>query len=127
MDQEIAIQDDPNGKGARHRAALYALDKKQEYLYPVDMLAQDKLVIRNVKYPGSEFDYPDDLNALFRFVSKEYPNAKGGPLYVDEPKNVVEVHRAYERHEKMKQRNLRHVVIEHDSTLEHLLDQLGEL
>lgn len=130
--REVSLQDSEveaqvSDKVKAHRRALQKYESKKQLLYPIERLAQDNLVIRNVKYPGADEDYPFDQYALFRFVSKIYPNAVGGPLYVDEPKNDVEIHRAYERHEKMKKRNLRHVIVESDTTFDHLLEQLGEI
>lgn len=120
-DQDIKKKIDSN------KRELAKYETKSQYLYPVERLAQDKLTILNVKYPGSDEDYPHVQDVLFRFVNKVYPNAKGGPLYVDEPRNEVQVHRAYERHEKMKKRKLRHVIMERDTDYSHLLEQLGEL
>lgn len=112
---------------AANRRALEKFDAKQEYRYPIERITQDKIVIRNVKFPGADEAYSMPHQALMRFVSAYYPNAKGGPLYVDEPKNETEVHRAYERHKVMIQLKLRHVILEKDSTYEHLLEQLGEM
>ncbi len=105
---------------------LQKFDTKDQLLYPVEKVAKDKLVIMNIKYPGADDDYPAVQHVLFRFVTKMYPNAKGGPLYVDEPRNETESHRAWERHEKMKTRKLRHVVMERDTKYYDLLEQLGE-
>src|SRR6266404_3352595 len=83
---------------ASHRRALEKFETKQQWLYPIERIAQDKLVILKVKFPGADEAYPNVTEALFRFVTRVYPNAKGGPLYVDEPVNEKEVYRAYERH-----------------------------
>lgn len=82
-------------------------------------------MIRSVKFPGADAAYPDTLDALYRFVSAYYPYAVGGPLYVDEPKNEKEVHRAYERQKVMKKLKHRYVIIEKDTCYEDLLEQLG--
>jgi hypothetical protein len=111
---------------AAHRRALQKYEEKQQFLYPVERIAQDKLVIRKTKFPGADEAYPDVTQSLFRFVDKFYPHAKGGPLWVDEPRNEKEIYRAYERHKVMKKLGLRHLVVEKDSTYEHLLEQLGE-
>lgn len=119
--------EDVRVKIAANKRALQTYENKKQLLYPIEKIAQDKLIILNVKYPGADEDYPHVQHALFRFVSKVFPNAVGGPLYVDEPRNPNEIHRAYDRHEKMKERNLRHVVVEKDTTFEHMLEQLGEM
>lgn len=111
---------------ASHRRSLQKYEEKQQWLYPIERIAQDKLFIRQVKFPGSDEAYPEVTQALFRFVSKYYPYAKGGPLYVDEPKNEKEVYRAYERQKVIKKLGFRHLIVEHDTTYEHLLEQLGE-
>jgi hypothetical protein len=130
--REVSLRDAETGHEQSdllkaHKRALQHYENKKQLLYPLEKIAQDTLVIRNVKYPGADEDYPLEQHALFRFVSKLYPNAVGGPLYVDEPRNDVEVHRAYERHERMKLKKIRHVVVERDTSYEHLLEQLGEM
>ena len=109
-----------------HRKALQRYESKKEFLYPVERIAQDHVCIMNVKFPGADEAYPEPQNALFRFVSKLFPNAKGGPLYVDQPKNDREVYRAYERHKVMAKLNLRHIISEKDSSYEDLLGQLQD-
>lgn len=126
MIQEVEDYSDIRGKVAAHKRALLSYDAKQQFLYPIERVTLDHTVIRNVKYPGADQDYPEDQHALFRFVSKYYPNAQGGPLYVDEPRNENEIYRAHERQAKMKARKLRHVVVDSDSTYEDLMMQLGE-
>lgn len=116
-----------NEKIAQNKRGLQRYESKQEFLYPLERIVQDRLVIRNVKYPGADEDYPLNQDALFRFVTMVYPNAKGGPIYVDEPIHEKQRVRAYERQEKMKKRKLRHIVLEPNSTYEDLLEQLGEL
>jgi hypothetical protein len=109
-----------------HRSALARYEVKKQYLYPIERITQDHTVVRNVKFPDADKYYPNSTQALFRFVSKFYPNAKGGPLWVDEPKNEGEIYRAYERQKVMKKIGLRHVVYEKDTSYENLLEQLGE-
>jgi len=111
---------------AAHRRALQKYESKQEFIYPVERIAGHKLFIRNTKFPGADSAYPEVQYALYRFVDKFYPYALGGPLYVDEPKNEQESYRAYEKHKVMLKLGLRHIVVEKDSTYEHLLEQLGE-
>ncbi len=110
-----------------HRNALRKWDEKQEFLYPLERITQSKLCFRKEKFPGADDVYPEPHQALYRFVSKFYPNAVGGPLYVDEPQNELEIHRAYERQKVMKKLKLRYLIVEKDSTYDMLLEQLGEL
>lgn len=111
---------------AAHKRALQTYESKQQYIYPLERLTQDKTVLRNIKFPGADDVYPGSHQALMRFCSSYYPNAKCGPLYVDEPKNEVELDRAYQRHKVMRKLKIKHVVLERDTTFEHLLEQLGE-
>lgn len=110
---------------AAHRRALQKYESKQQFVNLVERIVQDKTVILKVKFPGSDEAYPDPTQALFRFVTKFYPYAKGGPIYVDEPINEQEVYRAYERTKVMRKLKIRHLIVEKDSTYEHLLEQLG--
>lgn len=124
---EMENHQEINQKIAQNKRALQRYEVRQEFLYPVERIVQDKLCIRNVKYPGADEDYPNNQDALSRFVTMVYPNAKGGPLYVDEPIHEKQRTRAYDRQVKMKKRGLRHIVVESNSTYEDLLEQLGEL
>lgn len=110
-----------------HRRALAKYESKKVYLYPIERLTQGSVVIRQVKFPGADTAYPDVTQALFRFVSAYYPYAVGGPLYVDEPRNEKEVYRAYERQKVLKKLNLRHVILDKDTSYEDLLEQLGQI
>lgn len=108
-----------------HRRRVAQLETERQYVQPLERITRGTVVIRNVKFPGADAAYPDVLDALFRFVSSYYPYAVGGPLYVDEPKNEKEVHRAYERQKVMKKLNHRYVIVEKDTCYEDLMDQLG--
>lgn len=121
-EQEQSIRDNVSS----HKRALQKYEAKQEFIYPIERITQDKTVIRNVKFPGADEAYPHAHQALMRFCTSFYPNAKGGPIYVDEPKNDQEIHRAYERHKVMMKNKIRHLIVEKDTTYEHLLEQLGE-
>lgn len=111
-----------------HKRALARYDSKRQATSPVEELAGDVSgLTRNVKFPGADEAYPQVQQWAFRFVSAFYPNAKGGPLYVDQPRNEAEVYRAYERQKVMKKLKLRHIVVENNSSFVDLLEQLGEM
>lgn len=111
-----------------HRRALQKYEQKQQLTNPIEELAQNiHGVVGNVKFPGADEAFPLAHQGLLRFCSKVYPYAKGGALYVDYPKNEVESYRAWERNKVMKKLKLRHVVVEKDSSLIDLLEQLGEI
>ena len=108
------------------RRALEKFDHPREFIYPLEKITRGSVVIRQVKFPGADEAYPLVQDALCRFVSSYYPYAEGGPLYVDEPKNPTEVDRAYRRQKIMRKLKHRYVIVEKDTTYEHLLEQLGE-
>lgn len=115
-------------KLAAHRRALAKYDQKRQVTSPIEELVGDTSGMEvTVKFKGADEAYPDTIHARFRYCSSYYPNAEGGPLYVDQPRNEGEIYRAYERQKVMKKLGLRHVIIERDSTLEHMLEQLGEM
>lgn len=124
--QEEADAASIRNKLNHHKRALQNYDAKQEFLYPIERIAQSKIVERNIKFKGADEAYPRMDQFRMRFCDCYYPNAKGGSLYVDMPKNETEAHRAYERHKVMVKLGLRHVILERDTTYEHLLEQLGE-
>jgi len=107
-----------------HRNALRRAELKGQFISISDQVAQSNLFFRNYKLPLKvkiPVDHPDA-----QIVTKFYPHAKGGPLYVDEPIAAVTIDRAYLRQKILKSFGLRHIVIEKDSSLEHALEQLGE-
>lgn len=113
---------------AAHRRALQKYENKKQFTNPVEELAQNiSGMVGNVKFPGADEIFPHETQALLRFCSKVYPYAKGGALYVDYPKNEVESYRAYERNRMMRKLKIRHIVVERDSSLIDLLEQLGEI
>lgn len=126
---EMENHQEINEKISAHKRNLQKYESKKEFLYPLERVvghAQNHCE-RNVKYPGADEDYPHVQDALSRFCTKVYPAAKGGPLYVDEPMHEKQMVRAYDRHEKMKKRKIRHIVVEPNSTYHDLMEQLGEL
>lgn len=111
---------------ARHRNAMRKFEIRKRFISLAAQIAEDNLFITNVKYPGADKTYPDPKDADFRYVNKMYPNAKGGPLYVDEPITERDMLRSYARQKIIKKLGLRYIVIEKDSTLEDCWVQLGE-
>lgn len=136
LQDEQVREDSPEARAQlmKEKRLLSKQEDSEQLIYPIEQLAQDKLVIGNVKYPGADEDWPDDHMARFRFVTKMYPNAVGGPLYVDTPRNDLETHRAYERQRVIQAKNetlpkgkkIRHVVIKGETSYMDLLEQLGE-
>lgn len=125
-----------------------ALLKHEERLFLVtisDRIAQDTLYTRNFKWDIRNRNFPEDIDAHMRFVTKYYPYPKGkdgkvcAPLYVDEPQKEHEVIQCYAKQKILKKMGLRHIVVESHrvnpetgqiltaSTLEDCLEQLGEM
>lgn len=126
-DQDAIAHEQARLAVAANRRALQKYDLKQQFLYPIERITMDKLTLRYVKFPGADEAYPNVQDARMRFCTTFYPNALGGPLYVDEPRNEVDTYRAYERNKVMKKLGHRHLILEKDTTYEMLLEQLGEL
>lgn len=110
-----------------HAAALRRQELRQRFITLSDQIAESTLFFRNYKYRGADQLFPKDIEFDWRVVTKAYPNAKGGLLLVDEPRNEYEMLIAYEKQKTLKKQGFRHIVIEGDATLEDLLQQLGEL
>jgi hypothetical protein len=108
-----------------HRTALRKAEMRQQFNTLADQIAEHCLYFRNWKFHGADQVFPKDPEA--RFVTKMYPYAKGGMLLVDEPRTEKQMLQAYERHKFFNKKKIRHIVIEADSSLYDLLEQLGEM
>lgn len=87
-------------------------------------IAQDTVYCRNMKFPrGIEF-FPTD--PLMRTCDKYFQFAVGGPLWVDEPSDPVDIRRCIEKAKVMEVLGLRYVYISDDAELEDVLKQLKE-
>lgn len=124
-DQGIETNEKPKDETSpAHEKALRKLGSRQDFVTMSDQIAQHALYHRNYKYPNGWKYFP--ANPEMHQVTKYYPLAVGGPLLVDEPRTEWEMVLAYEKQKTLKKSGLRHIVIEKDSTMEDLWEQLGE-
>jgi hypothetical protein len=94
-----------------HRRALNRADARKELVSIADQLAGDVMFFKNYRWPDAIRHYPEDHDAMMRFVSRYYPHAKPRALYVDEPSNHRDVARCEEKRKIMKASGLRYVVL----------------
>jgi hypothetical protein len=126
-------QPDADEMTPAHSRALERADQRKTLISLADQVAEDFMHERNFKYPESEILYPEGFEAEYRFVTKFYPYAKGGPLMVDEPQSEHEINKVYAKMKRiqesglLKRNKLRYCVIEPDSRLDQVLEQMGEL
>lgn len=120
-----------------HRRALQRLEDRQKFVTIADQIARETLFLRNYRWPGSTVRFPDDIDANMRFVTKYYPHAEGGPLFVDEPSTFREVIDSYKKQKILKELGFRCIIVEHQhytpegnivqaSTLTDVLEQLED-
>lgn len=128
---------DPNQdvETPEHRRAMSRHLTRADLVSIADQVAGDAMFFRNYRWPDANRIYPDDVDAMMRFVSRYYPHATNGPLYIDEPANLREVNRCEEKSKHMKKLKLRYVVINkayelpdehqvHATTLAEAMEQL---
>jgi len=96
-----------------------------EFVSLAEKIAQDSTVLINWKFKDAAEYYPN--HPTMRTVRKYYMYAKGGPLLVDEPRDPKDVFMCFEKQKLLKKLGYRHIVVERDSTIGDLLEQLGEL
>lgn len=123
-DGEVQTESQKDETSPAHEKALRRVGSRQEFVTLSDQLAEHPLYHRNYKYPNGWKYFPQ--NSEMHQVTKYYPLAKGGPLLVDEPRTENEMVLAYEKQKVLKKSGLRHIVVEKDSTMEDLWEQLGE-
>jgi hypothetical protein len=108
------LDDDDKSKDQEtpaHRRALARMDGRKTFVGLPDQVARDTLFFGNYKWPGADREYPDEPDAMMRFVTRYYPHAEGGPLYIDQPRSHREVERCEEKRRAFKKLRLRYVVI----------------
>jgi hypothetical protein len=108
----------------KHERAVKRCNERNSFITFSDCLAQSVDYIMNVKWDLGDVNYPNSPE--MRTVNKFYPNAKGGPLYVDEPNDEQNATRCYEKQTKMRKLGLRYVVIEKNMGLYDVQMQLEE-
>lgn len=109
---------------AAHRSALAKADiaqrnvnlkdesqRRQTLISVPDQVAGDTMFFTNHRWPEANKYFPEDVDAPMRFVSRFYPYALEGELYIDEPKSLKEVDRCEKKRKIMKKMKLRYVVV----------------
>ena len=88
-----------------------------------DKLTGDKLCSINWYYPGGReaFPYKPDC----RYVSRYYPNAKGGPLAIDTPNTPEELELSKLKVPHLEKAGVQFYIIDKKKTLEEMLFELG--
>lgn len=121
---DVITEDPPS-----QQRKLQRVTERGKFVTIADEIAKSTFYIRNYKYPNAQQLYSGSLDQDQRIVTKYYPHAKGGPLYVSEPTNLYEQKKAWEKHEVLVKNGFRHIVIENNppTSLYDALEQLGEL
>lgn len=107
--------------------AILRAEQRKKFVTISDRLAEDTTYFRGHKWDIFNKYYPTTDKALMRFVTKYYPYAKGGALFVDEPKTEREYEMAMQKHEAMKELSLRYVVVGDTESFQECLEKLGEV
>lgn len=115
----------PDKDDAKHQRLIQKSDDRKKFISIADQVAQSTIFTRNWKWPGADQHYP--LEADLRMVSKYYPYAQGGPLLVDDAYDQKEAAELFLKQKILRKLGFRHVVIESDSSLFDVLEQLGEI
>lgn len=114
----------PNKIEVNAAIAEQKIDDRKRLIAIADKIANSTIYFINYKIMSEKLNtWHND----FRFVGKYYPYAKGGPLYVDEPKDEREMIAAYQKQKVLRNLGFRFIVIENDTTYYDALEQLGEL
>jgi hypothetical protein len=124
---EVETTEVQNEMDSSHDNRVNRFESKKQFTSLADRIAESHLFIRNYKFKEADKLYARNTHIDYRFVSKIYPHAKGGPLLVDEPRSEHQSIVAYEKQKELKKLGYRHIVIEENSTLYDCLKQLGEL
>lgn len=90
----------------------------------IDTIADSKFHILNFKWEGAEKDFP--YEPQFRHVRFYYPNAKGGPLFVDMPQLPHEIELCKRKQVLLKFRGYRYLVFSRGMSVADALEELGE-
>lgn len=110
-----------------HERALKRVDLAKVFVTVSDQIAESKIFYRNWKWPKCYEVFPNSLHAAKRFVTKYYPNAVGGPLYVDEPRTPKEKQDALEKQKILRKQGIRHIIVDGETDYFKALEQLDPM
>ncbi len=93
-----------------------------EFLGLSSKIAESTICNRNWPWKNARIHFIDQ--PLLRTVDKYYPQAKGGPLYIDEPLTKEEEKLCEIKRPKMLQEKLRYIVINKEASEHEVRSQL---
>lgn len=125
--QESAPNVPGDQESEAHERALKRAELRKKYSSTSDEVAESTVFFRNWKWDAENKHHPDSTEALERFVTKYYPYAIGGPLYVDEPTTQLQLKRSLEKQKKLRKLGLRVIVVQLDTTYFQALEQLDPM
>lgn len=88
-----------------------------------EKIAESRVLFRSWKNDGLKAAFPHERRLWT--TEKYYPDAKGGPLYIDEPQGTQEVAECERKREVMKKLGHRYLVIRVGTDLFAAMQQLG--
>jgi len=89
----------------------------------IENISGDKFCYINFYYPGGRDHFPEN-EKLWR-VDRYYPNAVGGPLFVDEPRFEYEIQNCKLKSGVMKEMGHRYIICLPQSTEIQLMEQIA--
>lgn len=114
----------PDKEDPENEARLIKFNEKKGFHTLAEKIAESTIYIRNYKFPMADQRIPPQVNPDFKFVDKFFPYAKGGPLYVDEPRDDKDTQLSFEKQRILIHLGMRHLVVEDSSTLIDVITQI---
>lgn len=112
----------PDVDDPKHLAKIANVDRRNSLIGIAAQIAESNIWFGNWRWPDAQNYYPNETD--MRFVDKCYPYAKGGMLLVDEPIDLRQIEKAYEKQKLLKKLGFRSIVVEPSSTLFEILEML---
>lgn len=122
--RKVPFDQEP-AEAPKHDRKLSIAAKASDLITVAEKIAGDKFCYLKWYYPEGKKLFP--LDHRLHIVSKYYPYAQGGPLFVDEPRTEYEASNCEQKRKFMKGMGLRYIIVQHTTTENDALEQLGEL
>lgn len=103
------------------------IQKRHEFTSIAEQIAESHIAVGNYRIPSDKKLFPLDQDAAKRFVSRFFPYAKGGALFVDEPANEHELQFAEKRQKFLHGLGHRHVIVPRTTSPETLYNCMEQL
>lgn len=100
------------------------LERRRDLLSLTDRLAGDRFYYRNHYYAGGDAAFPGRDNEKLRRVDKYYPNAQGGPLFIDEPRFPSEIALCEKKKAILESQGVRYMILDRNIPEDQLLERL---